>query len=333
MSIKTSPISIDDPSAPPTGGRSLEEIAREINEYHDQAIGQTDSANEDALKCGRVLIEAKSQLPPLKFFQWLRGNCSQLAESQTEEYLRLAGSGPEIESKREVHSAAIVSAEGAAVSPMSESVDATAKTNSKLIHDSDQQPPDELESGVDQGSACVPPSTPAVAASPKEKHIRSEPREARQQKVREEPGHALPEAMTTTDRWVCWKDRDGRKIPVDAKTGLPAKSNDPATWASHEKAQAARKNDPSLAGLGFMLGDGFAGVDLDACIDEAGEIQPWASNVISELPTYCEISPSGTGVKLFLRGEVSQGRKGRLVKSPARRHRASRSTAVAGISQ
>lgn len=303
-------ISVDDPSSPPTAGRTLKEIAREINKYHDQAIGQTDSANEGALKCGRVLIEAKSQLPPLKFFPWLRGNCPQLAESQTEEYLRLARIDPAIAAKHEVHSETGVSVEEAPLSPMSESVDATAKTNLHVTYDSNRQPPD--EPGVDQGSACVPPSSSAVAASPNEKPTRSEPHEARQQKAREERGQALPESMTTKDRWVCWKYIEGRKVPINATTGRAAKSNDPSSWATYAKATARLNDDQSLEGLGFMLGDGYAGVDLDACIDETGEIQPWAGDVISTFPTYCEASPSKTGVKIFLKGEVSKGRRKNL---------------------
>jgi hypothetical protein len=54
-----------------------------------------------------------------------------------------------------------------------------------------------------------------------------------------------------------------------------------------------------------MLGigcDGLAlgGVDLDACRDPAsGALAPWAEEVPARLATYAEVSPSGTGAKLF----------------------------------
>ncbi len=44
----------------------------------------------------------------------------------------------------------------------------------------------------------------------------------------------------------------------------------------------------------------LGGVDLDSCLDrETEEIAPWAQAVIDRLHAYTEISPSGTGVKVF----------------------------------
>ena len=122
----------------------------------------------------------------------------------------------------------------------------------------------------------------------------------------------LPKTLTTENRWVCWKFIAGRKVPINANTGSSAKVNDPTTWTTYENASGLLATDRTLEGVGFMLGDGFAGVDLDACLDETGEIQPWAGDVISTFPTYCETSPSKTGVKIFLKGEVSKGRRKNL---------------------
>jgi hypothetical protein len=56
-------------------------------------------------------------------------------------------------------------------------------------------------------------------------------------------------------------------------------------------------------GIGFVFtpDDPFAGIDLDNCRDTAtGEIDPWAEEVLAQFgDTYAEVSPSGTGVKLF----------------------------------
>jgi hypothetical protein len=49
-------------------------------------------------------------------------------------------------------------------------------------------------------------------------------------------------------------------------------------------------------------GDPFAGVDLDDCLDEDGNFL-WGEDVVNHFDSYCEISPSGLGVKLFIRGE------------------------------
>ena len=65
-----------------------------------------------------------------------------------------------------------------------------------------------------------------------------------------------------------------------------------------------------LEGVGLQLGwrkrlkDGpyvqGCGIDLDCCIDPAtGEIEPWAVEIIERLGSYTEVSPSGTGLKIF----------------------------------
>jgi hypothetical protein len=52
----------------------------------------------------------------------------------------------------------------------------------------------------------------------------------------------------------------------------------------------------AVSGKEYSLG----GVDLDSCRDPAtGAIAPWAIAIISAIGSYAEISPSGTGVKIF----------------------------------
>jgi primase-polymerase (primpol)-like protein len=51
-------------------------------------------------------------------------------------------------------------------------------------------------------------------------------------------------------------------------------------------------------------------VDVDGCRDpETGEIESWALEIAAELDSYAEASPSGTGLKVFLRGELPSGRR------------------------
>ena len=67
-----------------------------------------------------------------------------------------------------------------------------------------------------------------------------------------------------------------------------------------------------LPGIGFMFhpDDPYAGVDLDGCRDpETGEVEGWARKVVEALDSYTEISPSGTGLKVFVRGELPSGRR------------------------
>ena len=65
----------------------------------------------------------------------------------------------------------------------------------------------------------------------------------------------------------------------------------------------------------FTEEDAFAGVDLDGCLDpETGEIESWAQELIEELNSYTEISPSGIGVHILVRAQLPPGRnrKGRI---------------------
>lgn len=121
-------------------------------------------------------------------------------------------------------------------------------------------------------------------------------------------------------RFVCWKwERRGEKRtkpPVKACGYGYADATDPATWATYEEARAAMQAEARrLEGIGFVLGDGVCGVDLDGCRDPAtGEVEPWARAIVEELRSYAEVSPSGTGIKVFcLCDPVPRLSKNRLV--------------------
>lgn len=66
-------------------------------------------------------------------------------------------------------------------------------------------------------------------------------------------------------------------------------------------------------GIGFVLGDGFGGLDMDGCVAEGGAIRQWAKGILRLFPTYAEISPSRQGIKLFFKttsGSAINQRKG-----------------------
>src|SRR5947208_1616508 len=84
-------------------------------------------------------------------------------------------------------------------------------------------------------------------------------------------------------------------------------------------AQTAEKALREQMGVGFALGrvdkgPAFAGVDLDQCRNPAtGIIEEWAWKIIRHCDSYTEISPSGTGVKIFLLGWLPDGtRQGKV---------------------
>lgn len=121
-----------------------------------------------------------------------------------------------------------------------------------------------------------------------------------------------PVELARRPQWVAWKltPRAGEtkptKVPYSARTGRLASTTDPGTWSTFEEAAAycARED---LSGVGYVLSsdDPYVGVDLDGCRDPAsGKIQPWAKAVMRRLNSYTEISPSGTGLRIFIRGEL-----------------------------
>lgn len=118
---------------------------------------------------------------------------------------------------------------------------------------------------------------------------------------------SIPVSLQAIPRWVLWKyearnDHGGdlrwTKVP---KTGLGrnASTNKPETWASFEQiAQAYRGGN--YDGIGLVLSDSLHGIDLDDCRDvETGKLNELASEVLSRVHGYAEISPSGTGIKIF----------------------------------
>jgi putative DNA primase/helicase len=122
----------------------------------------------------------------------------------------------------------------------------------------------------------------------------------------------IPDVLKGTPQWGVWRSLDGKKVPYTALE-TPAAPNKPETWLSYEAARTLRNNDPEqFQGLGFVFSanDRFAGVDLDACRHpKTKALAFWAQEVIQRLETYTEVSPSGTGVKLFLQGSLARGGK------------------------
>jgi len=117
----------------------------------------------------------------------------------------------------------------------------------------------------------------------------------------------IPAALRLLPQWVCWKtivrDEKPTKCPVSPSGGM-ADSTEPSTWGPFDAALAALRQSQDLDGIGFVFaaGGGLGGVDLDDSVDPAtGQLKPWARRIVDKLNSYTEVSPSGTGVKVFLR--------------------------------
>jgi archaellum biogenesis ATPase FlaH len=164
--------------------------------------------------------------------------------------------------------------------------------------------------------------------------------------------YKLPACLTERRQWVLWKtiDRSGEptKVPFQVN-GEPAKSSDAQTWDAFDMA-CQRHEQGGYDGIGYVLDehDPFCGIDLDGCRNpETKQVAEWAREIIKRFDSYTEISPSGTGVKIFIRGCLPFGHRNKVkvdaesvsTKTPGievydnRRYFACTGWRIAGISQ
>jgi hypothetical protein len=124
-------------------------------------------------------------------------------------------------------------------------------------------------------------------------------------------------SLAETPRWVAWRvERPaGRgkptKIPYAPLTGKRASVTDAATWGTRTDAVRRDQIASPLGahGVGIVLGpcdeDGtvLCGADIDSCRSPGRDgITDWAEGILAAASaTYAEISPSGTGIKVFFR--------------------------------
>jgi replicative DNA helicase len=98
-----------------------------------------------------------------------------------------------------------------------------------------------------------------------------------------------------------WLVCNGRKVPVH--------KGQPVDWVLHNQTFAAAfelaQQNGLYVGLALYDGDGLVGIDFDSCRDPAsGVFDSWVQPWLDELAGYgyFDISPSGTGVKVIVRG-------------------------------
>jgi hypothetical protein len=78
---------------------SLQQLARHINEQHEQHVQATEQALDRARQAGALLIEVKDRLQHGQWLPWLRANCSQISERTARRYMTLARRWEEVVAK------------------------------------------------------------------------------------------------------------------------------------------------------------------------------------------------------------------------------------------
>jgi putative DNA primase/helicase len=124
----------------------------------------------------------------------------------------------------------------------------------------------------------------------------------------------IPIELKKIPRWVLWRlleKGEGEhttwaKVPTQTN-GLAASATNPDHWTDFISVQAAYEANPTkFAGIGFVFTtqDDLVGIDLDDCYDQhVGFTNAAMQHIAEQINGYMEISPSGTGVKIFTRAD------------------------------
>jgi putative DNA primase/helicase len=111
----------------------------------------------------------------------------------------------------------------------------------------------------------------------------------------------IPQLLKDRDIWCTWKYKsvDGRKtkVPYNPATGHLAKVNMPNSFKDYGTALKALEN---YDGLGIRVEGNIIAIDLDHCLKD-GKLDQLGAEVVAHFKnTYIEISPSGTGLRIFV---------------------------------
>lgn len=131
---------------------------------------------------------------------------------------------------------------------------------------------------------------------------------------------AIPEFLRQEKLWGAWPAEPNSKGGISKRpvgtSGYPVATNKTQGWDSFDNARSFYESNKGkilpdmngpISGVGLCLlsSSSLVVIDLDHAINPDGTIAQWAEPIINELAeiTYCEISPSGTGIHAWLYGK------------------------------
>lgn len=122
----------------------------------------------------------------------------------------------------------------------------------------------------------------------------------------------LPPELLELSQFILWfekkiKDKTTKVPCAPGKTGHwgAASATDPGNWTDFDTAlEYAKKREGYEVGFCFKEGGRIVGIDLDHCINEYGEVNSFARKIIRKAGSYAELSPSGKGIHILLKGEL-----------------------------
>lgn len=122
----------------------------------------------------------------------------------------------------------------------------------------------------------------------------------------------IPAELRNLPQWICWRYEDigakkPTKVPYDPKTGKHADVNNPTTWGAFNETIKVVCN---YSGVGFVFTDNdpYTFIDLDDTDGDQASLDRQIK-IFREFDSYSEISPSGKGLHIIVKGHVPAGRR------------------------
>jgi predicted P-loop ATPase len=122
----------------------------------------------------------------------------------------------------------------------------------------------------------------------------------------------IPTELTQLSQFCVWAYRPRgdkfSKMPFNPHTGRAVKTTDSTTLSSFNDCLNVLSRTQKYNGIGFVFQDkdGLTGIDIDHCIVNR-QFTPVAKEILARFKqTYCEISPSGEGLRIFCYGTFAR---------------------------
>jgi len=125
----------------------------------------------------------------------------------------------------------------------------------------------------------------------------------------------IPQELKECPQWVCWRyEWNGKKWtkPPYHPKGFKASKTNPEHYSDFGKVLAVYEKG-GFDGIGFVLTakDLFVAIDIDHCLN-GSVLTDEAREIIETMDSYTEISPSGSGIRIFVKGTIPRNIKKRI---------------------
>ena len=120
----------------------------------------------------------------------------------------------------------------------------------------------------------------------------------------------IPDVLKETPQWLLWNYEERKpgtysKVPYNANDPeTRGSATNPETWSDFDTV-FRRYSEGKSDGIGFVFTEdgGLIGIDIDSCLED-GIADDTAREIVESLNTYAEVSVSGCGLHLFLKGRI-----------------------------